>query len=277
MKKQLWITAISLLLLNILLKIIFISTASIAWDEPFSIYHAQMSVKNIVHQLYLGNNPPFFEIVLHFWIKFFGISPFSVRFLPMIFSSLTAVMIFLLGNKMFHFKVGLLTALLFTFTNFHLFFAHEARVYSLFGLLTVCTIYVFIQFIENRENRKYFWLLILLNSLLFYTHYFGFFVFAIQGISIILISDLRKRFFWKFVAASFGVLLLFAPNLWILIGRFGHSVSNGTWIEKPNGIESLYNMLWIFSNQPVNTVLCLLILVSALVKWIIKRDFKSIN
>jgi uncharacterized membrane protein len=275
LKKKLWITAISLLLLNILLKVIFISSESIAWDEPFSIYHAQMSVKNIIHQLYLGNNPPFFELILHFWIKMFGISPFSVRFLPMIFSSLTAVMIFLLGNKMFHFKVGLFTALLFTFSNFHLFFAHEARVYSLFGLLTVCAIYVFIQFIESKENRKYFWLLILLNALLFYTHYFGFFVFAIQGLSIILISDLRKQFFWKFVLSGVGVLLLFAPNLWILIGRFGHSASNGTWIEKPTGIESLYNMLWIFSNQPVNTVLCLLILVSALVKWIMKKDFKS--
>jgi uncharacterized membrane protein len=119
LKKKLWITAISLLLLNILLKVIFISSESIAWDEPFSIYHAQMSVKNIIHQLYLGNNPPFFELILHFWIKMFGISPFSVRFLPMIFSSLTAVMIFLLGNKMFHFKVGLFTALLFTFSKFN--------------------------------------------------------------------------------------------------------------------------------------------------------------
>ena len=275
LKKKLWITAFSLLLLNVIVKTLFIASESVAWDEPFSIYHAQMSAHNIINQLFKGNNPPVFELILHFWIKFAGISPFSVRFLPMIFSSLTAVMIFVLGSKMFNYKLGVFTALLFTFTNFHLFFAHEARVYSLFGFLTVCSIYAFVRFIENNENNRFFWLLILVNALLFYTHYFGFFVFAIQGLSIILISDLRKRFFWKFVLIGLGVLLLFLPNLWILIGRFGHSASNGTWIEKPTGIESLYNMLWIFSNQPVNTVLCIVILISAITKWLIKKDFKA--
>jgi hypothetical protein len=143
--------------------------------------------------------------------------------------------------------------LLFTFTNFHLFFAHEARVYSLFGLLTVCAIYVFIQFIENKENRKCFWLLILLNALLFYTHYFGFFVFAIQGLSIIVISDLRKRFFWKFVLSGVGVLLLFAHHVHVpdnasttmvihrIAADFGLEPSDLSWLisctPDPNCVE----------------------------------------
>ncbi|HNW89912.1 MAG TPA: hypothetical protein PKN48_09635 [Bacteroidales bacterium] len=43
----------------------------------------------------------------------------------------------------------------------------------------------------------------------------------------------------------------------------------GTWLDQPNGIISIYDMLWTFSNKPVTTVFCLLILVAALVKYFI--------
>ena len=38
---------------------------------------------------------------------------------------------------------------------------------------------------------------------------------------------------------------------------------------------SIYNMLWQFSNKPVTTILSLLIIVSALVKLFVKKDFKN--
>lgn len=277
LKKKIWITACTLFVLNLLVKIIFISEPSIAWDEPFSIYHAQMDIHQIIEHLYNGNNPPLFEIILHGWIKMFGISPFSVRFLPLLFSSLTASTLFILGNRFFNFKTGIIVALLFSFSNFHLFFAHEARVYSFFGLLTVWSMYLFMRWIRIQNNWKMLLLLILIDALLLYTHYFGFFVLVIQGLSVILIKELRQPFFLKFLLVGAGVFLLFLPNLMILFGRFSDSASNGTWIEKPNGIESLYNMLWNFSNQPLTTVLCLLILVSALIKLLIRKDFKNIQ
>ena len=51
------------------------------------------------------------------------------------------------------------------------------------------------------------------------------------------------------------------------------SVSRGTWIKTPQGFESLYNMLWAFSNFPFVTVCCIVLLVSALIKAILKRNF----
>lgn len=75
--------------------IFFHAFALLSLDEPFSVFYAQMNVKDIIHELLKGNNPPLWEIILHYWIRIFGIGIISVRFLPLIFSSLTAVVLFI--------------------------------------------------------------------------------------------------------------------------------------------------------------------------------------
>lgn len=272
-----WILFGAFILLNAILKFWFIEENSISWDEPFSIYHAQMDVSKIIHHLYQGNNPPLFEILLHFWIKLVGISPLSVRFLPAIFSCLTAGFVFLLGARFINLKAGFFAALLFTGSNFHLFFAHETRVYAWFGLLTVISMYLFLSLIEDKKSIYRWIALIVVNTTLMYSHYFGIFLIAIQGISIIAFTEIRKKLFLPYFLTGIATLILFLPNIFILVNRLKVSASNGTWIEKPDGIESLYNMLWNFSNQPLTTVVCIGLLIAALIKWIINWKQSSVS
>ena len=80
----------------------------------------------------------------------------------------------------------------------------------------------------------------------------------------------------KYIVYLLGLILLYIPNLNILIIRFLDSSNHGTWVKSPNGFESIYNMLWQFSNKPVTTVFTISILLVALVKLIIKKDIKNI-
>src|ERR1700739_1627735 len=83
--------------LNVVLKVLYLTTAAIGHDEPFSIYHAQFNIEDILHQIkkgVYGNNPPLFEIILHYWIKLFGISPTSLRALPALFACLSPVALY---------------------------------------------------------------------------------------------------------------------------------------------------------------------------------------
>ena len=138
-KYSVWWIAIGVFVLNWILKIPYLDASSIAWDEPFTIFHAQMEVKDIVSALYKGNNPPFFEVVLHYWMYISGLDQFWMRFLSLIFSCVTAVSLFFLGNRFFNRAIGITAALLFTFANYHVFFAHEVRVYAWLGMWMVFT------------------------------------------------------------------------------------------------------------------------------------------
>jgi len=196
-----------LITVNFVLKIWHLDSQSIANDEPFSIFAAQMDVTSIISELSSGNNPPLFEIMLHYWVKIFGISPFSVRFLPFLFSVFTVYFIYKIGRLFFGFPVAILTSLIFSFSNYHLYFAHETRVYSLFALLTCVSMLAFFKVIENEKNRKYWILLLLSNVVLCYGHYFGLFIPIIQGISVFVISELRLRYLKSLVIIN-GISLL---------------------------------------------------------------------
>jgi len=258
-----------LLLLSFILRIIYLNGGDIAGDEPFTIFYSQADFETFAAMMKNENNPPLFFLLLHFWIKVFGISSFSTRFLPLIFSTVTVLYIYKIGREFFNIRVAIIASLLFAFSNFHIFFAHETRVYSLFALLTTISMYSFLSLVKNKSDRKNFIVLILTNSLLIYSHFFGFFVLMIQFLSVLTIKEIRNTIFKKYLYITFLTFIVYLPYLKILISRFSAS-AKGTWIPASD-IVGLYDNLWKFSNAPVNTVIFLLILLTAIVTVFLKR------
>lgn len=262
-----------LVLLNFFLKSIFISSGDISGDEPFTIYYSQVDFGTLFAMLKTENNPPFFFLLLHFWIKLFGITAISVRFLPLLFSTVTVLFIYKTGLKFFNLRVAIVTSLLFTFSSYQIFFAHEARVYSLFALLTSISMYSFLSLLNDKANRKYSILLVLCNTLLIYSHFFGFFVLLIQLLSVLTIKDVRKTILKKYLIISGITVMLYLPYLKLLTTRLAAS-AKGTWISAPH-FEDLYNNLWKFSNAPVNTVIYFLLLLAAIILAAIQKNKSS--
>lgn len=238
-----------------------------------------------------GNNPPLYEILLHFWINILGISELSVRIPSLIFSCLTVLFIYKIGIKYLNNRVALCASSIFIFSNYQILFAHEARVYALLGLLTVISMYLFMGiFYDSKTNtnsednkrfnfkatKKYI-MLAVINTLIIYSHYFGFFVLIIQFLFLMFNYPFLIKH-WKKVLLSAGILaLLYSPFILVISKRFIES-SGGTWVQPPSGLESIYNMLWMFSNAPVATVCIIAILVFALFKYVanFKNELKNI-
>jgi mannosyltransferase len=259
-----------LILLNFVLKVIWLDSRDIAMDEPFSIFYAQVDFSTLFNMLKTENNPPLHFIFLHFWIKLFGISAFSVRLPSLLFSTATAVIIWQTGQRFFSIRTGVVASLLFTFSNYHQLFSHEARVYPLFALLAGMSMYLFLVLNRTPKSRRTFVFLVLTNILLIYSHYFGFFILFIQFVSCLVINEMRRNILKKYFLHLVILFLLYLPYFSILIPLFLTSASHGTWVPAP-GISDLYNMVWRFSNTPVTTVVFLTLLFAALTKFILKK------
>jgi len=260
-----------LLTLNLVLKFLFIGDQSVTDDEPFSIYHALHEPGEILSMMSHYNNPPLHELILHYWIKVFGWGAVSVRTLPAIFSSLTAVFIFLLGKKHFNTKVGILGAFIFSLANYHMDFAHEARVYALFVLLSTVSMFLFLDFINRPKNKALILWMVLVNSSLIYSHYFGFFILLIQALIVCSLLWKNREILLPYFISGLLIVLFYAPHLVILLERFGDSAERGTWVVHGGGVEIFYNMIWAFCNKPFVAAISIIILIAALTKALVNR------
>lgn len=251
--------------INLLLKLLFVSSNDIAIDEPFSIFYAQMNLDEIGKMLVNENNPPLHFALLHFWIKLFGISPFSVRFLSVFFSALTVPVIYAIGNQYFSKKTGILSGIIFTLSNFHIYFSHEARVYPIFIFLTATSLYYFLSIVNNPKKRISYILLLITNIFIIYAHYFGFFVIACEFISIFMVINFRK--IWKNMFVLFSIILVsYIPNIIIFITRFTTTTTNGTWVPKPKLSELYGNLNRFLNTKQVMFILLVIVLTYLIVQ-----------
>ncbi len=261
----------SLFSINILLKLWFSLYCELNNDELFSLYHAQMSVKNIFLQLSSGNNPPLFELFLHFWIKFSGINnPWLIRIPSVLFSSFTALIIFQIGNIIKGFKVGLAAAILFTLSQFANETSVLLRAYPLLVFLLTANFLAFIHLFTLNKKKSLFWMFvwIITQTLVWYTHYFSIWIIISQG----LFSLTNKKQFLAFLKMSFFPILFFSPFIPILYNRFLNS-SSGTWVQTAP-YDAIYLTLWKYGNKPYMAVLFIIAIVYTIRLFIAQ---KSVN
>ncbi len=267
--------SISVFVINLIIKILFLTHYDIALDEPFTIFNSQKSITELYSILESENNPPLHFIFLHFWIKLFGIGAFAVRFPSILFSSLTAIVLFIIGNRFFHVRIGLLASALFSLSTMQVFFAHEARVYPLFILLTALSLYFFLCILES-NNKKDYLLLLTCNTLLIYAHYFGFFVLITEACCFFLFFEQKKKYLKSIAIYLLLQILFYLPIFKIFIIRATNSLSTGTWVAKPQ-ISELYGNINRFLNDRIVTLVLSLTILTLSIIFIRKIKSTSFN
>ncbi|MCK4809513.1 MAG: glycosyltransferase family 39 protein [Candidatus Omnitrophica bacterium] len=193
------------------------------YDEIFTISYAKHPWSNW--------NAPFYWILLHSWIKLFGISEFSLRFPSLIFSFLSVILIFFLGRDLFNKRVGICAALIMGVSPFHLWYAQEARDYSLILFLGLLSSYFLFKAIKRGKAK--FWLVFILSSVLgIYTNYFFIFLFIAQ-ILYIFVFFKKLKLNLKNMIPFLIIGLCFLPYLERFLSKFFY-VWGGFWIPCPS-------------------------------------------
>ncbi len=266
-----WLIFFGVFLLCLLLKLWHITSNEIALDEAFTIFHSNGSLEHISAMLKTENNPPFHFYFMHYWIQAFGVEPGMLRLPGTLAISLSASVLFAIGYYLKGWKTGILAGLLMCFSNFNVIFAHEVRVYPFFVLFTALSVLYFFKAL-NDTKTQYLVLWSLFNALLIYCHFFGFFVWIVQFVAILMYKQHIQLRWWL---AYTGSLVLYIPVIGQLLTRTDES-SGGTWIEGSPGFDTFYNILRKFSNAPVVAVAAIvLIIVGSVVYYKSKQPGKK--
>jgi hypothetical protein len=214
-------------------------------DEVFSVFTARLDwtamfaalIKDAVH-------PPLFYILLKSWILLGGESVAWLRLFPVIVSILTLLPLYLLCRQLnLTLFESSIAVVLIAVNGFFLDYAFDLRMYGLVQLLTLSSLWLFAEF--NRSSAKSQNTLIALsavNSLLVFTHYFGWLIISLE--CFYLIARRRNRL-KEFLFGVLPIVLLFLPWALTVVRAIGQreNFENLDWLTRPGFRE----LIWFYA------------------------------
>jgi uncharacterized membrane protein len=201
-----------ILLLGFSLRVVNINQ-SLWLDEAISTVVAKdYSFLGIIFEFIKGDNhPPLFYLILKIWGNLFGFSDITLRFLPILFGTLTILFTYLFLKKLFDKKIAFLGSFLLTISPLHIYYSQEIRMYPILSFWAILLMYLFIFLVTERAKTIYWWLFAVLLIVLMATDYVGVFLLPV----FLLIAYKEKFITKKFVLAFLPLIIVFIS--WIPI------------------------------------------------------------
>lgn len=217
-------------------------------DEGFTLYQVQHSLPELTSILKNDVHPPLYFYLEHFYIKIFGTSEFSLRFISAIFGIIIILFCWKFLLKNFNKNISLIGCILISFSTIQIRYSQEARAYTLFTLLTLISFYYFISLLKE-GNLKNSSIYILSSTLMLYTHNYAFLYLGVQIVFLIYLSIKNKTIIIKEFFPIIIIILLFIPWLSTYLNQVS-SIQNGFWIKTP----TLKNIAGIWNSFSSNII-----------------------
>lgn len=230
---------IFLLIMSFALRLVGINSRDLWLDECTSIIQANQSPREIISTMAHGVHPPLFHLSLHYWMSFFGDSPFAVRSMSLFFGLILVLVVYFVCKSLFNERIGFTTAFLFSFSPFFIWYSQDARMYII--LLIWATLAFYFGFKLFEKAKLVYWLLyVLFTTLMLFTSYFGVLMIVFQNIFFIiwfirsiqnkanLEEDKKSHSTWKerlktsgiWISSQVSILILFLPWVrFVLVSR----------------------------------------------------------
>ncbi len=163
---------LSLTLIGAILRFYNLGYNSLWLDEASTLNFAVKSIPEIWQATTAGEfNPPLFYWTEHIMLLF-GNSEVVLRFIPALLGVLTIPLIYLVGKEFLDRNVGIIAAAAFAFSSYLIFYAQEARAYSM--MLFFVTLSMVFYFRALKMNDLLNWALFgLFSALAFWAHFYA--------------------------------------------------------------------------------------------------------
>lgn len=168
----------------------------------------------------LPEQHPLYYLLLRFWLVF-GNSEAALRSLSVIFFVASIPVIAMLGDRLGGRRAGTLTAWLAATSPFLIYYAQEARMYSLAGLLSATATFLLVRWLERPS-----WSLLgaygVIGVLGCYTHFFFTFLILAHGLAAVAALGWRAPSLRHLLGAQLAIAIGYAPWIWMLVRYLGH-------------------------------------------------------
>jgi hypothetical protein len=176
-------------------------------------------------------HPPLFYVRLKLWMDIVGDDLFWLRLLPVIISCIAIIPFLGLCRELKQKTWVTALALFFLAVNGSLIkYSQEVRMYSLLMCLSLFSMWLFARYFNRGKSLVF---LVIVNILLVYSHYFGWYVVSAEVVTILIFQRAK----WRPIVAMFGaVLASFLP--WMIAvwqaARGGSALGqNIGWMSRP--------------------------------------------
>jgi uncharacterized membrane protein len=237
----------ALLALGALLRVLFLGTRSLWFDEASTLILARLTLVGLPGLLVRNEmNPPLYYALMHFWLKFFSDPRLGLRLFSAL-SGIAALAAFIpLARRLLPGRALLLAGFFAACSSYWLHAAQDGRVYSCLLLVSVLCIRAVWDLGESRSPRR--WAAYAaLSALGLHLHYY--FAFPLAAHAAWLGWRFRRspRDLRAWAAAHAAVALLFAPWVPHLLGQLRAHVGDltvGDALTPAHLFDSLGNMFF---------------------------------
>ncbi len=210
---HLWLLLITLLAFG--LRLYAIDRQDLWGDEAFSVWMGRQPLSEIV-AVGADTHPPLYLFSLHAWLRMAGSSPLAIRFLSVLFGTLTIPVVYALGRRTLGQTSGQLAALLMALSPVLVYYSQETRMYGLVTLLAAASLYWVVRIPDRPGGPWPYAAYLLVTIALVYTHYYALALVAAQNLVLLPFFVVRRR--WpalrRWIALQAAVVLAYAP--WIV-------------------------------------------------------------
>jgi uncharacterized membrane protein len=129
---------------------------NVMWlDETFSVWLANHSLADMLQwMIKIDQHPPFYYLLLHYWIALNGDTPYYVRLLSALFGAGTIPIIYLIGKRMSGVMVGLAAAVFLALSLFNIYYAQETRMYTFLMFNAAVAIYALVRLLTDSRSVR---------------------------------------------------------------------------------------------------------------------------
>ena len=262
------VLALVIVLLAFGLRVYRLDTQSFAFDEGWTSYAIHHTWREMWRVLLPDNHPPLYYVTVKALAEVAGYSDFAVRMLSVLLGTALVAALYALGRALSGPAGGLAAALLAACSPLMIYYAQEARMYSLLMLLVALSSYSLVRLAcgartrppRSRADLGGLAAYVLLAVSALYTHYFAVLILLAHNLvaAVWILRDpfLRDPFLpkervpralhplarWSLAQAAVAVLYL--PWLPVAIRQIG--IGQGTWWRVPLPAKMIAKDMWRF-------------------------------